>query len=328
MNLIHDWTDLCIVELRDYLINGGCWFSKNHALDNIIRNHKEFSNQERMAIAINFYSFRERIPNFSPRAVFFCKDIKVPVKFRSGWRQLLDDIREGRNLLSRMSRQSRDIDFCDGLLTDWGIYHFHLGDTTTSDGMVSRTGKLAYVYMTPSAAYIIAICNHGKWEDRALLEMLCNDYPHALEDWRIDTKDLSINFSATDIKKLRGNRINTFIKIKETVYLSPGGGVCGNGISVKAIRQAYYDREFLHFVEQRLKSCFKNNKPFGLTDKGIENYILYRFCSGPDWFLEVISPNNDKIIHFTDSEIRLLPMRSIQSVELKLAVTNMPHMFH
>ena len=249
-DLVEKWQAGCIERLK-VLANAGFRFSKAEDLQKAIDGEIVLTRQLKNRLAIKYYALKGRLPVPVPRVVHECQNVNCPDRLKPGFEKLKEELRQGLDLLPRMSRQVKDFDCCDGMLSDWGIQHFHLGVTRDSKhpDMIQGNDEIAYVFMASRDAYIITIDQHGRWADQELLEILLASYPSVLDAWETDAKDISYELNPAERMRIRKGHLNALIKLKNgKVYLNPGGGEATDGTPFAATMTFNRAHQFLRGV--------------------------------------------------------------------------------
>lgn len=141
-------------------------------------------------------------------------------------------ILHGGLLTPYLSKRIMRLDYDDLLLNDWRIHHLHLGTAIESDGFVSRTADLLYVYFESSDAYLIEIRGHSDFACQELLQIVHENWPQLIAKYRMNGRVVQ-QLSDADIKKLRSGGVQPLISMNDgTVYAPPGGGITTAGTSV------------------------------------------------------------------------------------------------
>lgn len=234
-----------------------------------------------------------------------CSEVSCPTELLTGYEILKQELESGVNLLPRLSRKSKDLDYHDYMFDDWGIIHFHLGDSADANhpGMVQGTEKIAYVYLAPyeDIAYVIAINKHGHWCDVELLKKLDNDYPEALSAWCIKgVEDISVNAAGSDRAILRSSHINACTKINDKVLMSPWGGVMGDGVRCRSYLQAMHSYRFIKWLTDNIGRLLM---PLKLSAPDVDSLELVSFESGLNWFACLKMPASDQYIVVNERRI-------------------------
>jgi hypothetical protein len=125
----------------------------------------------------------------------------------------------------------------DLLLAAWGIHHLHLGSRVESDGFVTRSAELLFVFVTPTVAYLIGIFDHRSWAKREVLEELVRSWPQTELVPRSRTAiGLSQTYDDEESLQLRNAGISLAIEIDGSVYI-PRGQTMG-GVPLDVSRRA------------------------------------------------------------------------------------------
>ena len=121
------------------------------------------------------------------------------------------------------------------LLNDWGIYHFHLGDSLEKTGFIKRTGPVLFARVTDEYFYMLDILGHGSWSQQRLVEIIHTNWQESVSLFKIPEGYRLSNAppSDEDIAQFRKYGISTFIQISDgTTYFSLGGGYSRSGLSM------------------------------------------------------------------------------------------------
>ena len=283
--LVGKWYCEVIEQVRHF-VQAGFYFSKRTDLRSSLVGDGQLSDDDRDYLAVKYYNIRNRLPTQRKREVHICRGVNCPPNLQSGFEMLKRELKEGSNLLPRMSRATKDLDASDGMLNDWGIQHFHLGmvpDKKYPD-LVQGDKFIAYVYMTEDDAFVITIDDHGKWGEKCLLEKLLADFPHVLDDWKTDAHELSFEADGKDRDSLRKAHINMGVILNGTVYMRPYGGDAMDGSSVNAVWNFLQDRKFLVKVCDGVKNILGS---CGWGEVDFINSRLLDFRRGREWFVHL-----------------------------------------
>lgn len=306
-SLLSQWEEMCVERLK-LLLNSGFYFSKNKDLDGKLRGGASLNGGDRMSCVEYFYNVIDRIPRRNARVVEECQGIVVPSELQTGYEMLKSELKKGDDLLPRMSRQSKDLDYHDGMLDDWGVCHFHLGvrGDLKHNGLIEGTGKIAYVYFAPyeDVAYVVDVADHGKWGDVDVLERLLASFPEALAAWEMKGfTAISFNAQGLDRVSLRKAFVNSATEVKGRVYCSPWGGVMSNGVRMRAAMEILHSRRFLDQIDGLLPEKLKG---LGIPEEQVDNLILKGFSYGRNWYVLLENPQDGSLIHLTERCVGLV----------------------
>ena len=177
---------------------------------------------------IRFLRISRRLISKKKRNIFISNTFNVPPGLKSGFDEIVRRLQKGEDVKPYQSRLTKKTDINDLLLNDWGIHHFHLGNSLESDGYINRTGPLLYVMLTEDAAYLIAVLDHGQWTNTDLIQILHDNWKNMMAKFQINTAPTSI--TEEQRKTLRNKHCNSFVTVSEsTTYVPPGGGIMASG---------------------------------------------------------------------------------------------------
>ena len=209
-------------------------------------------------VFITFYDAKNRRLSPKQRKFFAAPTLAVPPEHEAGFDLLKAKVEAGDDLSPHLSLRIESSDKPDGLLIDWGIYHFHLGTTPhkKAPNFMARTGPLLYARVTSDAFYAIAVVDHGSWTNKDLLEQLHAHFPESLEEFRMEgIVGLEHNNSEDDHALLRENGIVGFVSLEDgTVLMPPGLGFTSNGrTSVQATLWMHKARRMLGAYQRHVE---------------------------------------------------------------------------
>lgn len=200
-------------------------------------------NEASSRLAQVFGILRNRIPQ-KKRTVQIAKNFSCPKKLLDGYKQTIFEIKKGKDLMPRCSRQQTNkTGYIDRMLLDWGIYHLHLGTkkikTGKNKGLIQGNKEILFIFITDEVAHIIGIFDHSSWTKLEVLQIVHDNWPNLLEPWRqIGVIDLVQEVTDDDRKSLRDCNINSAVKIGNNVYSGPGGGITAGGTGTNEIQKA------------------------------------------------------------------------------------------
>jgi len=119
---------------------------------------------------------RRQIP-LVPREVCRSAELVCPPEQASGLQELFRKVAAGEPVKPHQSRSVKKPSFNDGLFTDWGIQHFHLGTSIENDGFVNRTGPVLFALCKGMKFYAIQIYEHGAWAKPEVVRLLRSNWP-------------------------------------------------------------------------------------------------------------------------------------------------------
>jgi len=181
-----------------------------------------------------YQRYKCRVITSNKRVTFESLELFIPDKYRGAYLVIKSDIERGNPLKKYQSRQLKNLDYDDDMLSHWGVQHFHLGGILDADGYISRTGELLFVHFTQTKAYILGIFSHDSWCDLDIIEVMHSNWPQELEMYKSDV--ISQRLTSKDHKVLRNKHANTNVTVNDgTEYFAPGMGVTANGAPINAV---------------------------------------------------------------------------------------------
>jgi hypothetical protein len=181
------------------------------------------------------------------------RNVHVAQEFNAAMTTLSADCQAGVTEIQRKLKAGEDVNphlnlrslqptKDDDLLTDWGIYHFHLGLQPIHGGrFFERTGPLAFAHVTPSDVFLINILEHGNFAEPKLVETLIRRFPTVAEAHEM--KGMKVTAfpppkTAIDIEALRKVHVNSPLCVDGRLYFGPGSGFVSSGVSFRAVHRA------------------------------------------------------------------------------------------
>lgn len=195
-----------------------------------------------------FHSFHRRIARRA-RSLRIADDFRCPPGEEIRWKALQDKVLSGKDLNPHLSKGYRSLFNADGrlnvdgLLSEWGVHHFHLG--TEPDPLcpnfVKRSGPLVFALVDECAFYSINVYEHtdsGVFERLRIVESLHRNWPEVIGKYRLR----GVAPEELDEQKRRTLRKNGYQAAvgtaDGTVYGSIGGPTSPSGIKSESVRDA------------------------------------------------------------------------------------------
>jgi hypothetical protein len=168
--------------------------------------------------------------------------------------RIVQELERGVNLTPRMTKSIRKAGYNDGLLTDWGIHHLHLGGANDKRDpqFVERADPLLFVFVAGATAYLLALLDHKSFEDDDLIEIIHENWPEVIAPRRASgfVPGSLEPLLTPEQRKVMRRKFNMGTQTKDgTIYMPPGGGVMMNGHSFEAVRKAYALLNLVHPAE-------------------------------------------------------------------------------
>ncbi|MFL6603056.1 MAG: hypothetical protein ACJ8R9_17250 [Steroidobacteraceae bacterium] len=203
-------------------------------------------NEQDKDVFIAHFNWLHRRIAPKPRTVHVPINFQAPAQFTSEVATIRKDIEAGTDITPRLSRRIADWAYTDSMLSDWGIYHLHLGSSLDPDGFRARTGPLLFVRLDDANAYFLGVFDHKSWTNPDLIEIVHVNWPKTIERYKLDVTQLNWEPTSDERKKLRAVGINASVRLKDgTVYQPIGGGMASDGTPVDiALRLANTRRSY------------------------------------------------------------------------------------
>lgn len=217
------------------------------------------SNIEERNIPILYYNVKNRTIEEKHRTVNVSKEFKCPRELKGGWQFLKRHIESGRHLNAHLSKRVKKLNKKDTMLDNWGVHHFHLGENMDGE-FVKQGNPLVFAVVREHVFYTIGIFKHGDWAKQEIVEIIHNNWPYIIKDYKIEGVD-GDSYSEQEIKNLNENGSNILIKVKDgTVYSPMGGGRSLSGYNVKATYFQIATERLLRDIENRIQEQLKNSE--------------------------------------------------------------------
>ena len=225
-----------------------------------MKEHGVQSDKDGEDLWYDFFNLQKKSVSPRKRIVHYSKEFACPSEVEPGLKLLVQKFENGDDVSLHLSKDATSPSEFDGLLYDWGIYHFHLGETIDHQtGRIERTGPVLFAKIDNENVYCINVYSHGKivqqpWAKQDLLKIIHNNWPQTIAKWKLpDGIELcpeSIALpSDSQYAFLRRSGISTAIFVdKGIAYISPGGGYMSTGHSQEIV--LYCQR-----VHNTLKHC-------------------------------------------------------------------------
>jgi hypothetical protein len=262
-------------------------------------------------VIYQFLALLKRLVKKRPRTIQYADTFLRPTDpiIEHGLSLFEEKVKNGEDLNPHLNKAMGTINYSDGLLFDWGIYHFHLGTSMDEDGYhVGRTGDILYAMVTNDTLYCIAVMPHGHWADKDLLEVVARNWEYLLATAELHYENPTTTFTSEETGELRKSRINVAQQLSNgKTYMSIGGGILGNGGNTEAqLKRMDLEREIERFTkkvddlvkEDIVKSALENAN-IGCLEIGIKNvvnnFILKRVYDDKINLIKVTNGSHDVI---------------------------------
>lgn len=247
-NFVADW----VAHLRQDLVGSQQWSAC------------EIAGLSDSDVPVRYFDAQRRRIALAPRTIRVADDFICPPEQDAAWKALQEKIVRGEDINPHRSTRHASLYNSDGLLSEWGVHHFHLGTAPHPKHVdfVSRTGPLVYAFVTDRAFCAINVYTHQSFEDSAILESIHRNWPELISRYR--AKGVTGGeWSKEQRKAFRRKRANVMTRTKDgTVYMGIGIGTTAAGINLEAIKQADYWQDWWQtFQETFEKQSFPKLLP-------------------------------------------------------------------
>ncbi len=179
--------------------------------------------------------FRQLPPE--PRKLQKAIALSCPPDVTAGLAELVRKIEAGEPLRPHQSRTLKKPRYNDGLFTDWGVQHFHLGTVVQSDGFVERTGPVLFAFCKGRNFYAIQIYEHGAWAKPEVVELLQANWPAITAPFELKgIKPTTPELSEEDIAAFRKAGLMHLVQVDGKFVYPMGGGVVSTGDSATVVK--------------------------------------------------------------------------------------------
>lgn len=243
VNLIENWEKI----IFDFLTDKG---------------HKIPAYEDKIKIGIYYHNLINMHISPQPRKVHISKEFICPKKYKKRVLKLKKRIETGEDITPYLSKGANRIRNLDHLLYDWNIHHLHLGEHREGKSFSERTEELLFIYTTDKAIYFLSVLDHNSFENKELLSIIHNNWPHLIERFLFKGAiEVNQKFSADEISKLRKGGVLALIELDNgKVYMPPGMGVVTTAESAKAVHSTQHILNHLSWIQREIKKYPDNFK--------------------------------------------------------------------
>ena len=146
-------------------------------------------------------------------------------------------LESGSDLSEFLNKGASDARLDDGLLSDFGVHHFHLGAKSNPRSQrVERTDDLLFVHVQHCDAYFLDVRKHPNrgdpadfgWSDVDLLNIIDSNWPEVLKPYIVPGVEGS-TLTDEQRKELRRKNVNAVAQVGDKTIAPPGGGLLASG---------------------------------------------------------------------------------------------------
>ena len=103
--------------------------------------------EELQTVLMRYLNIMKRLPPVIKWKIEISQEIKekkITTKIKDGLDMFIKSAQSGMDLKPYTSTHILNADYADGMLNDWGIFHFHLGTKTGNKGFIKRTDEVLF----------------------------------------------------------------------------------------------------------------------------------------------------------------------------------------
>jgi hypothetical protein len=209
-------------------------------------------------IPLFYFNAEQRRPEPKIRQLVLADTFYCPKNLESGWKRLKHIIESGQDLTPNLSKLINNLENKDSMLNDWGVHHFHLGQTMTGS-FIKRTGPLLFALLADDKFYAIGIFEHGSWAEQDIVEIIHHNWSGVVAQYQIKDSALSTSLTEKERLTLRKRNCNSFVTVKDgTTYAMIGGGIVSSGFNIQAVVLNHHNKKYLRDLEKHLESELEN----------------------------------------------------------------------
>ncbi len=199
--------------------------------------------QDTLRICVDHWNAVARRIAARPRTVHWSRELtanepSLPSDIRTGLAATAQELRDGTDVMPRLSKKVRDRSYNDAMLHDWAIHHLHLGAAVRPNGLQQRTGDVLFVMVRDDDAYLVDVRDHDSFADDQLVEIIHSNWPETIRGFRL----VGVGGMALTLEQrqnLRSKNANAGVQTADgTFYVAMGGGMVAAGNNFRAIRWA------------------------------------------------------------------------------------------
>lgn len=246
-----------------------------------------FSTQDGEKLWYEYFNLLKKSIPRKKRTVKISKEFKCPEDMSTGLAKLAEQIKRGNDLNVYLSKDAGNPSKFDGLLYDWGIYHFHLGEEIDKKtGMIKRTGPILFARIDEETVYFINVYKHGRgsspWAKQEMVKIIHNNWPQTIANFKMEvdlTNEFGVKTQFPDTYYEKARREGSFVLVqvdKGIAYAPIGNGLASSRHSIEIISHC-----------DDIYNCLKD----------AEEHVINHLCD----FVDIIEDTGHKIddkMHF------------------------------
>jgi hypothetical protein len=264
----------------------------NWAKDKFIKENIDYDESGEVPYFIQYLNYRSKLVIAKPRNVVLSKQFSISPENKKGFDRLKEKLINGEDVNAYLSKSSIIANSVDGMLDNFGIKHFHLGEIVKND-FIERTGEIALGLVTDSEVFFVVSKQHGKgygdiWYEKDVLEKIHKEKPNLI--CKVENMiDISSIISDTkDIKFYRNSNINGAITLDDgsaTIPFNLGQSLAGFSISY-TMKIQYIAKNIFNLANKLLKNSDSIEvTKFDLTEEGELKFLEFKLWNGNKYVL-------------------------------------------
>lgn len=173
-------------------------------------------------------------------AALRAREASLPQEQRAALTSIEGAVQAGDDLNPYLSRQlANDKAFTknDGMLNELGMQHMHLGVGLNPQGMINGTKELLFALVADDIVRFVDIFDHDSFADERPFQIAQANWPQLFTRWQIPSpRSPGETLTPDQRKTLRSKGGNAMLTAADgSMYIPPGGGSAGTGISPKVV---------------------------------------------------------------------------------------------
>lgn len=271
---------------------------RNEISKRLLSHNFRISNRKSSNAFYDLLNVETRLILNKKREVHLSKNLVCPPEHRSGFERLISKMKRGLDVNHYLSKGIYNTKKNDGMLLDFGLHHFHLGEGVTLDksgnSFAERTGPLLVAMVKPDDVYCLGIFSHDEnlWVDTNLIKLIHTEWPGALSHGHSRISDIKPDPDSIDRKEFRKLGLNSSVKVDDGVYYNLlGGGFNAAGGSLLAgfnmANNNHYTLLLEHYVPSEVVNIILD-RSFA-SDKGA---VKLKLLNTPTWHNNIILHEN------------------------------------
>ena len=275
-----------------FTYNDALLIVNNWAKDKFIKENIDYDESGEVPYFIQYLNYRSKLVIAKPRNVILSKQFSISPENKKGFNRLKEKLINGEDVNAYLSKSSIIANSVDGMLDNFGIKHFHLGEIVKND-FIKRTGEIALGLVTDSEVFFVVSKQHGKgygdiWYEKDVLEIIHKENPKLIKHCKVEyiTDIYPIISNTEEIKSNRNANVNVAITLDDGSSYMPfnlGQTLAGYGVG-----HTSYMQHIAKTIFDLANSLLKNNKnyvsievtKFDLTEEGKPKFLEFKLWDG------------------------------------------------